>query len=91
MDLPVNTHIQHESPIQARATAYIADWLCRHNHTEGKEEEITGMNLNSNAVDTFTDPTMYDDGRNWTFLNRYDLLNTITAVIKCLAINQSSS
>ena len=33
---------------------YIDDWLSRHTHTEGKEEEIIGMNLDINAVQTCT-------------------------------------
>ena len=27
---------------------YTANWLSRDNHTEGKDDEITGMNLNIN-------------------------------------------
>ena len=31
---------------------YIADWLSRNNHTEGKDQEITGININMNAIST---------------------------------------
>ena len=31
---------------------YIADWLFRHIHSEGKDEKGTGMNLNINAIET---------------------------------------
>ena len=28
---------------------YIADWLSNHNHTEGKDQEIAGRNINIHA------------------------------------------
>ena len=31
---------------------YIADWLSSHNSSDGKDEEITGMKLNINAIET---------------------------------------
>ena len=34
---------------------YIADWLFKHNHSEGNKEKFTGMNLNINAIETCTD------------------------------------
>ena len=34
---------------------YIADWLSMHNHNEGKDEEMVGMNLNIYAIETCTD------------------------------------
>ena len=37
------------------AQLYTADWLSRHNHTEGKDEEIAGMNMNINVVEIWTD------------------------------------
>ena len=29
---------------------YITDWLSRNNHTEDKDQKITGMNTNTNAI-----------------------------------------
>ena len=31
---------------------YITEWLSRNNHTEDKDQEITGMNINANAIST---------------------------------------
>ena len=33
----------------------MADWLSRHNHREGKDEEITGVILSINVIETCTD------------------------------------
>ena len=45
-----STGILHRPGLQF----YIADWLSRHNHSEDKHEEITGMNLNINSIETCT-------------------------------------
>ena len=47
--------IQHRDLAQARPQLFIADWLSRHNNNEGKDEEILGMSLIINAVETCTD------------------------------------
>ena len=44
-----------ESYIYLGWQLYKADWISRHNHTESKDEEITGMNLSINVIKTCTD------------------------------------
>ena len=34
---------------------FIVDWLSRHNHTENKDEEIPGMDIKVDAIQTATD------------------------------------
>ena len=36
---------------------YRANWLSRHNHTECEDKEITGINMNINAIKMYTDTT----------------------------------
>ena len=34
---------------------FIADWLSRHNHTEGKDKPIKGMDIQVDTIQTATD------------------------------------
>ena len=34
---------------------FIADWLLRHNHTEGKNKPIKGMDIQMDTIQTATD------------------------------------
>ena len=42
--------IIHKTDLQL----YIANWFSRHNHTEGKDEEVTGFNMTISVVETCT-------------------------------------
>ena len=61
---------------------YTVNWLSRHNHSEGKDEEITGMNLNINAIKMCTDIpecTTVEEIRHTTQVD--DHLNALTAYV----------
>ena len=42
-------------PYKPGLQLFIADWLSRHNHNKGKDEEILAANLNINSTETCTD------------------------------------
>ena len=50
-----NTNIVYKPEAQS----FIADWLPRHNHNEGKDEEIPGMALSINAMEMCQDIPQY--------------------------------
>ena len=37
------------------ANLYIADWLSQHNHTENRDQDIAGVNINIHTVSTVVD------------------------------------
>ena len=50
-----NPPIQGPDYKQAWPEIFIADWLSRHNHTEGKDKPIKGMDVQVDTIPTATD------------------------------------
>ena len=82
MDPAVNTPVQDKNLYKLGPQFCIDDWLSKHNHTEGKDKEITGINLNIKAVETCTDMQecmMAEKNRH--ALQAQDYLHALTAYI----------
>ena len=50
-----NTPIQGQIIYKPGPEIFIADWRLRHNHTEGKDKPIKGMDIQVDAIQTTVD------------------------------------